>query len=94
MHREGRELDHDMFRVIYSLNKKKKSLHSLSAVLNLSLFVKLSDLPKSWRHKYFVIKHPLEFFGVRHLWVDKCHKVKRMSRLPSEEEKMVHKLYF
>ena len=65
MYREGVELDFDMLRHIYSLNKKRGELaFSLAVVPSLNLFSKLQDLPKFWMHKYFVIEHPSEFFSI------------------------------
>ena len=62
MHREGVEPDFDMFRHIYSLNKKKGELaFSLTAVSSLNIFARLKDLPKTWRHMYFIVEHPSEF---------------------------------
>ena len=94
MHREGREPDFDMLRHMYSLNKKKGELtFSLAAVPSLNLFSKLQDLPKSWRHQYFIIEHPFEFFIIRHLWVDEYYKIKRPTKLPSEDLELAIKLH-
>ena len=86
MHREGREPDFDVLRYMYSLNKKKGELtFSMAIVPSLNLFSKLQDLPKSWRHKYFIIEHLLEFFSIWRLWIDKCHKVKHPTKLLRED---------
>ena len=67
-----------MLRHIYSLAKKKGELaFSFAAVSSLSIFARLKDLPKFWRHMYFVIEYPFDFYDIRHLWVDECHKIKR-----------------
>ena len=83
MHREGVELNFDMLRYIYSLTKKKDELaFSFVAVPSLNIFVRLKDLPKTWRHMYFVVEHKSNFSDIRHLWVDKYHKI-RHPQLPS-----------
>ena len=77
MYREGKELDFDMLRHMYSLNKKKGELiFSLAVVPSLHIFARLKDFPKAWRHRYFVIEHPFEFCSIRRLWVDEYHKIK------------------
>ena len=73
MHREGREPSFTILRHVYSLAKKKGELvFSLAAVPQYNIFIRLKDLPKSWRNKYFVVEHPSEFSDVRYLWSDKC----------------------
>ena len=93
MYREGVEPDFDMLRHMYSLNKKKGELaFSLVAVPSLNIFARLKDLPKTWRHRYFIIKHPSEFCSIRRLWVDECHKIKR-PQLPSVYSELAIKLH-
>ena len=94
MHKEGREPNFDLLRHMYSLNSKKEKLtFSLAIVPNLNLFSKLQDLPKSWRHRYFIIEHPSEFFSIRRLWVDDCHKIKWPTKLPSEDSELAIRLH-
>ena len=93
MHREKVEPNLDMFRHIYSLSKKKGDLaFSFSAVAGLNIFARLKDLPKSWRHMYFVVEHRSDFCDVRRLWVSECHKIKR-PQLPSTHLALINKLH-
>ena len=93
MHREGVEPSFDMLRHIYSLTKKKGKLSfSFAAVLSFNIFARLKDLPKTWRHMYFVVEHPSDFYDIRRLWVDECHKIKR-PQLPSIYSELVNKLH-
>ena len=93
IYREGVKPDFDMLRHMYSLNKKNGELaFSLAVVSSLNSFTRLKDLPKTWRHRYFVIEYPLEFCSIRHLWVDECHKIKR-PQLPSVYLKLAIKLH-
>ena len=93
MHRESVEPDFDMLRHIYSLTKKKGELaFSFAAVLSLNIFAGLKNLPKTWRHRYFIIEHPSELCDIRRLWVDECHKIKR-PRLSSVYLELVSKLH-
>ena len=95
MHREGREPDFDILRHVYSLAKKKGELaFSLTVVSQLNLFFKLKDLPKSWRHKYFVVEHPSEFSDVRCLWADECTKVRHVHKFPPDDSELVERLHF
>ena len=92
MHREGVEPDFDILRYMYSLTKKKGELtFSLATVPGLNIFVRLKDLPKTWRHRYFVIEHPSEFCSIRCLWMDECQKIKR-PKLPSVCSELAEKL--
>ena len=83
MHREGVEPNFDMLRHIYSLTKKKGELSfSFAVVPSLNIFARLKDMPKTWRHMYFIVEYPSDFCDVRRLWVDECHKIRR-PKLPS-----------
>ena len=83
IHREGVEPDLDVLRYVYSLTKKKGELaFSFSAIPSLNIFTRLKDLPKTWRHIYFVVEHMSDFCDIRHLSTDECHKIK-CPRLPS-----------
>ena len=93
MHREGVDLNLDMLRYVYSLTKKKGELaFSFSAVPSLNIFARLKDLPKSWRHMYFVVEHKSDFSDIRRLWVDECHKVRR-PQLSSAHSALINKLH-
>ena len=93
MHREGVNPTLDMLRYVYSLMKKKGELaFSFSATPSLNLFARLKDLPKSWRHMYFVVEHKSDFSDIRRLWVDECHKIKR-AQLPSAHLALIDKLH-
>ena len=82
MHREGVVPNFDMLRHIYRLTKKKGELaFSSVAVPSLNIFVRLKDLPKTWRHMYFVVEYKSDFSDIRRLWVDEFHKVKRLQLL-------------
>ena len=95
MHREGKEPSLVVLRYIYSLQKKRGELaFSLVAVPQYNIFIRLKDLPKSWRNKYFVVEHPSEFDDVRCLWSDECQKVRRVSKLPSEDLELIEKYHF
>ena len=96
IHREGVEPDFDMLRHMYSLSKKKGKLaFSLAAVSSLNIFARIKDLPKTWRHMYFVIEHLFEFCSIQRLWVDECHKIKRpqLSSVYSELAIKLHQRY-
>ena len=68
MHREGVEPNFNMLWHMYSLTKKKGELaFSFAAVPSLNIFVRLKDLPKSWRHMYFIVEYPSEFCDIRRL---------------------------
>ena len=68
MHREGVAPNLDMLRYVYSLTKKKGELaFSFSAVTCLNIFARLKDLPKCWRHMYFVVEHKSDFSDIRRL---------------------------
>ena len=93
MHREGVEPNFNMLRYIYSLTKKKGELaFSFAAVPSLNIFVRLKDLPKTWRHMYFIVEHKYDFCDIRRLWVDECHRIKR-PRLLSVYAELVNKLH-
>ena len=93
MHREGVETNFDMLRYIYSLTKKKGELvFSFVAMPSLNIFARLKDLPKTWRHMYFIVEHPSDFCDIRRLWTDECHKIK-CPRLPSVHLQLVNKLH-
>ena len=93
MHREGIELNFDMLRYIYSLTKKKGELaFSFATIPRLNIFARLKDLPKTWRHMYFVVQHKSDFCDVRRLWVDEFHKIKRL-QLPSVYSELIDKLH-
>ena len=93
MHREGVEPNFDMLRHIYSLTKKKGELaFSFAVVPSLNIFTRLKDLPKSYRHMYFIVEHPSDFCDIRWLWVNECHKIRR-PQLPSVYSELVNKLH-
>ena len=93
MHRECVDPNLDMLRYVYSLTKKKGELvFSFSAMSSLNIFMRLKDLPKSWRHMYFVVEHKSDFSDIRRLWVDECHKVRR-PQLSSAHLALINKLH-
>ena len=93
MHREGVNPNLDILRYVYGLTKKKGELSfSFSAVPSLNIFARLKDLPKSWRHMYFVVEHKSDFSDIRCLWVDECHKVRR-PQLSSAYSALINKLH-
>ena len=83
MYREGVEPKLDMLRCVYSLTKKNGELaFSFFAILSLNIFTRLKDLPKQWRHMYFIIEYLSNFCDIQRLWLDECHKIKH-PQLPS-----------
>ena len=93
MHREGVDPDLYMLWYVYSLTKKKDELaFSFFTVPSLNIFARLKDLPKIWRHMYFVVEHKSDFTDIRRLWVDECHKLKR-TQLPSVHSTLINKLH-
>ena len=54
--------------------------------------MRLKDLPKTWRHMYFIVEHKSDFNDIRRLWVDECHKIKR-PQLPSVYTELANKMY-
>ena len=93
MHREGVYPNLDILWYVYSLTKKKGELaFSFSAVPSLNIFARLKDLPKTWRHMYFVVEHKSNFVDIRCLWIDECHKIRR-PELPSVHSALINKLH-
>ena len=54
--------------------------------------MRLKDLPKTWRHMYFVVEHKSNFSDIWRLWVDEYHKIKH-PQLPSVYSELVNKLH-
>lgn len=66
---------------------------SLSAVPKHSLFVKLHDLPKTWRHQFFIVEHPMDFIDVQRQRAEECSRVPRPTRFSGEEANVIKALY-
>ena len=93
MHREVVDPNLDMLRYVYSLTKKKGELvFSFSVVPSLNIFARLKDLPKTWRHMYFVVEHKSDFSDIRRLWVDECPRIRR-PELSSIHSALINKLH-
>ena len=72
---------------MFSLIKKKGDLtYSMSSIPNFGLFKKLSEIPRDWRNKFFLIEHENDFLHVLVVWTNEHQTVRRSSEFIEDND--------